>query len=81
VRAGVVDECMAHRYLYYVESAPVISDVLYDRMEREARLLVGSRHPLHRPGSSLASSYPPHIVHLAGELKMRCAVGDAMEAT
>lgn len=32
-------EIMVHRYLYYVECQPVISDYEYDMLERKARVL------------------------------------------
>ncbi len=48
---------MAHRYLYYVLSTPVLSDSAYDRLEREARAALSDTSPVHGVGSSLPSSY------------------------
>lgn len=48
---------MAHRYLYYVESEPVIPDSVYDQLERQARELCAPESPVHGVGSSLPGSY------------------------
>ena len=58
-------EVMAHRYLYYVESAPVISDFEYDNLERTAREVAPQESPVHGVGSSLASSYTPEMIKFA----------------
>ena len=55
-------EILIHRYLYYVESSPVISDFEYDRLEREAREVCEESSPVHRVGSSLPSSYPKEVI-------------------
>lgn len=48
---------MAHRYLYYVECQPVISDYEYDMIEKQAREVLSYTSPVHKVGSSLPSSY------------------------
>lgn len=50
---------MAHRYLYYVESSPVLADPVYDQIERQARAVCRPGSPVHGVGSSLPSSYTP----------------------
>jgi len=56
---------MAHRYLYYIKCNPRIPDLDYDVIEREARAIAPPESPVHKLGSSLASSYSPEIVALA----------------
>lgn len=63
------DEVMAHRYLYYVMSDPVLPDNVYDRLERQAREVCPPESPVHGVGSSLPSSYTESQINLA--LKMR----------
>ena len=48
---------MAHRYLYYVASEPVLADPVYDQIERQAREVCPPESPVHGVGSSLPSSY------------------------
>ena len=60
---------LAHRYLYYVDCSPVISDYEYDVLEREAREKCGLSSPVHGIGSSLPSSYSPETVLLAKSLE------------
>lgn len=62
------DECLVHRYLYYIENEPVISDYKYDIMEKEALKTCDENHPLRKPGSSLKSSYSQDIVNKAKDL-------------
>ena len=50
-------EIMVHRYLYYVEAQPEISDYEYDKLERDAREVCDETSPVHGGGSSLPSSY------------------------
>lgn len=50
-------EVMAHRYLYYVLAEPVLPDMVYDVLEREARAVLPDTSPVHGVGSSLSSSY------------------------
>jgi NAD-dependent DNA ligase len=59
------DRCLVHRYLYYVMDTPIISDYIYDAMEREARKFADENHPILKVGSSLAKDYPEHIVNIA----------------
>lgn len=63
------DKCLVHRYLYYVENEPIISDMEYDIMEKEARRVAPENHPINKPGSSLKSSYSDYIIKLAEEWK------------
>lgn len=52
------DLMLAHQYLYYVVSRPVLTDYQYDRFCEEHGLDgIG--------GSDLASDYPPAVVALA----------------
>lgn len=55
-------EVMAHRYLYYVESAQVLPDLDYDVLERTARDTCPPESPVHGIGSSLSSSYSPEQI-------------------
>lgn len=55
-------QVLAHRYLYYVLAEPVISDPVYDQIEREAREVLPETSPVHGVGSSLPSSYPDEAV-------------------
>lgn len=63
------DVVMAHRYLYYVEMRPIISDRDYDRLEREALEQIGPDHPLRKPGSEMSSSYTEEQKALARRLR------------
>jgi NAD-dependent DNA ligase len=59
------DEVMAHRYLYYVLSEPVLPDAAYDVIERLARKVCPLESPVHGVGSSLPSSYSAAQIELA----------------
>lgn len=59
------DLILMHRYLYYVECAPVISDSAYDKLERDALERLPATSPVHEVGSSLPDSYEARIVELA----------------
>lgn len=48
---------MAHRYLYYVKSRPVISDYDYDQLEKRARAELPESSPVHGFGSDMEDSY------------------------
>jgi NAD-dependent DNA ligase len=63
------NEVMAHRYLYYVLSEPILPDLVYDTIERQAREVCPPESPVHGVGSSLSSSYTPE--QIAKALKMR----------
>lgn len=54
-------EVLVHRYLYYVEAAPIVSDFEYDSIERQARSVCPPESPVHGVGSSLPSSYPDNV--------------------
>jgi hypothetical protein len=58
-------EVLIHRYLYYVESAPIIPDSEYDLIEREARKVLPETSPVHKVGSSLPSDYSDNIIYEA----------------
>ncbi len=64
-------QVMAHRYLYYVLATPVLSDAVYDQIEREARQICDPESPVHNLGSSLPSSYTSEQVSYAYELLRR----------
>lgn len=58
------DLIMAHRYLYYIKTAPVLSDVEYDKLEKSFK----GRKDLPI-GSDIPASYSPAQIRLAGELR------------
>lgn len=65
---SLVDQCLAHRYRYYVLGEPIISDSAYDLAEQELRH-IESYHPewlredspTQTVGSDARWSYPTHI--------------------
>ena len=64
---SIADQCLVHRYLYYILCRPMLTDREYDMLERDAsnRDDTPIDHPIHKPGSDLASSYPQEIADLA----------------
>lgn len=74
--------CLAHRYLYYVKTTPVISDQEYDKLERELVNLCESFPklwddsefrdccPTESVGSSMKESYPDAAKWLAQNMLM-----------
>lgn len=56
---------LAHRYLYYVEAQPVISDYEYDVLERKAREIAEPSSKVRQVGSSLPSDYPEEVKRYA----------------
>jgi NAD-dependent DNA ligase len=58
-------EVLVNRYLYYVQSEPLISDFEYDALEREARSVLPETSVVHGVGSSLSSSYPDKVLYEA----------------
>ncbi len=64
--AETIKLCLAHRYLYYVLSSPVISDYEYDMLERN--LTTGEREALG-VGSELAADYSPEVIGMAEKLR------------
>ena len=70
---SIADQCMAHRYLYYVLSSPVISDWEYSKLEAKALAdeSLPENHPMQFPGSDVAAHYPVEIVELAMQLLRR----------
>ena len=61
---GLLKLILAHRYLYYVLSSPVLADHDYDRLEKS---YVGDELP--PIGSDLKEDYSNEIVQLAYHLK------------
>lgn len=76
---GLQSVLLAHRYLYYVEAAPVLSDAVYDKIEAfakdaEAKLLPAEERILTNTiGSSLATSYSAEIIAIAKSLRRQFA--------
>ena len=50
------DQCLVHRYLYYVLFKPVISDQQYDQLESQAVKVAPPEHQINFCGSSLEES-------------------------
>lgn len=67
------DLVLAHRYLYYVNSSPVISDEFYDELEKEYLSNSKCRKSdlVRKPGSSKREDYPKRVVALAIYLGLR----------
>lgn len=65
------DQCLVHRYLYYVIARPVISDREYDDLERIARQTALPDHAIHRPGSDNPASYPTWVRKAAIDTQRR----------
>jgi NAD-dependent DNA ligase len=66
---SVADKCMVHRYLYYVVFRPVLTDQVYDKLEREAVESTPEDHPIHQVGSDLERSYSEEIKRIAHIIK------------
>ena len=66
---SIEDQCMVHRYLYYVKSNPIISDYEYDMLERKAVEVAADDHPIHLPGSDMQKHYSEEIVLIAKSLR------------
>ena len=62
-------DVLAHRYLYYVLAEPVLPDLVYDVLEREARAVCPIDSPVHGVGSSLPTSYPSSAILRAKQLQ------------
>jgi len=62
-------EVLTHRYLYYVLAEPIVSDSVYDQIEKEARAICDPSSPVHGIGSSLPSSYSLEAVKRALQLR------------
>lgn len=62
------DLIMVHRFLYYVENSPVISDYEYDILQRQADIFCDKDSPIHKVGSDLPSSYTDNQKQLAYNL-------------
>jgi len=48
---------MAHRYLYYVLSCPVLDDHRYTELEHKAQQVCSQKSPVHKIGSSNEDDY------------------------
>ena len=55
------DLALALRYHYYVKSAPLIADDVYDRLEARARKEAPDGHPILRPGCDVEDFYPENV--------------------
>lgn len=64
----LANKCLLHRYLYYVENQPIITDMEYDILEKKAKETCDKDHPINKPGSSLPSSYSKDIIKQVKEL-------------
>ena len=62
-------QVMAHRFLYYVLSSPILTDAEYDALERDFLSKTEEDSPVRRPGSDLESSYTKDETALALYLK------------
>ncbi len=56
---------MAHRYLYYIECDPVITDFQYDQLQREFDKVGNPNSPAVQVGSDLSSDYSADEIELA----------------
>lgn len=65
---AIEDSILVHRYLYYVECSPIISDYEYDVIERDARNRLPPESPVHNIGSDMEDSYPEHIRNKAKKI-------------
>jgi hypothetical protein len=63
------DVILRHRYLYYVEDAPVLSDKEYDELEAQVKATWSIGVASHTVGSSDPANYPPYIVEGRRPLK------------
>jgi NAD-dependent DNA ligase len=59
---------MAHRYLYYVKSSPVISDYEFDKLESKARKELPESSPVHGFGGDTEDGYTAEHKALAKKL-------------
>lgn len=66
---SVEDQCMVHRYLYYVKSTPIISDYEYDMLEKKALETAVEDHPIHLPGSDMEKHYSDEIIAIAKSIR------------
>ena len=60
----LANQCMMHRYLYYVVNRPILTDIEYDMLEKEATKDLAKLHPNHaifKPGSSNDCDYHEFI--------------------
>jgi NAD-dependent DNA ligase len=67
----IEDQCLVHRYLYYVKGRPIISDYEYDMLERKAVQTAPEDHLIHSAGSDLESSYPQNIIDIANKFLIK----------
>lgn len=64
------DQCLVHRYLYYVKSFPIIDDWEYSQMERKVQNDpdLPSDHLMQFAGGDIAEEYPLEIREIAEEI-------------
>lgn len=62
------DLVMAHRFLYYVKSEPVLSDFDYDKLERFLKDIWPEAPAIGKVGSDLEDNYTAHQKALAKAL-------------
>lgn len=55
------DEILYHRFLYYVKSAPILSDYQYDKLEKKYLDLFPDSNILNSVGSDRIEDYPEYI--------------------
>lgn len=64
---ALLDEVLKHRFRYYVQAAPTVSDYEYDKLEQQLIEMEEAGHPPdpHSPsqvvGGDAADGYPQHI--------------------
>jgi NAD-dependent DNA ligase len=58
-------QVLAHRYLYYVLTRPVLSDYDYDLLERRAKRALPETSSVHSVGSERPEDYPKAAVEYA----------------
>lgn len=63
--APLVDQVLAHRYLFYCSKKPIISNEAYDDAKEEAMEFGGGFDILSEPASDRPVDYPAHIRSLA----------------
>lgn len=65
---GTPEQCLVHRLLYYVHTAPILTDREYDMLERDAINQLEAQgvenHLMLLPGSDRAQDYPswPQVI-------------------
>jgi len=68
---SIEDQCLVHRYLYYVKSRPIISDREYDMLEKKAILTAPEDHGIRLAGSDMETSYSQNIKDIANKFLVK----------